>query len=134
MPESLKTIQILISGRVQGVGFRYFTESLADKYPVKGYVKNTSDNRVEVICQGESDDIDQFLKELKKGPAFSVITDIGIEELKINKIYNSFSDNIEFSVKYIFLLLLLAIATASLSSLMSKFVPRLLRLNACPPK
>lgn len=90
MSDNLKTIQILISGRVQGVGFRYFTESLADKYPVNGYVKNTLDNRVEVVCQGETEDIDQFINELRKGPAFSVITDVNIEELKTDRDYNSF--------------------------------------------
>ena len=41
MVENIKTYKILLSGRVQGVGFRYFAESVADKYSVKGYVKNT---------------------------------------------------------------------------------------------
>lgn len=90
MSDSLKTVHILISGRVQGVGFRYFTESLADKYPVNGYVKNTPDNRVEVLCQGEEDDIEQFIAELKKGPAFSVITDVNIDTINTREIYNSF--------------------------------------------
>jgi len=90
MIENIKTYNILLCGRVHGVGFRYFTVSLADKYDVKGYVKNTPDSKVEIICQGDEEELGSFLKDVKKGPAFSVITDIIIEEVPGGKIYNSF--------------------------------------------
>ena len=90
MIENIKTYNILLSGRVHGVGFRYFTVSLADRYDVKGYVKNTPDNKVEIICQGGEEELGSFLEDVKKGPAFSVIIDIIIEDVPGGKIYNSF--------------------------------------------
>lgn len=90
MAENIKTYNILISGRVHGVGFRYFTLSRADKYDVKGYVKNTPDNKVEIICQGEEEKIDPFLEDIKKGPSFSIIRGIAIEDIPENKIYDCF--------------------------------------------
>jgi acylphosphatase len=90
MVENIKTYDVLISGRVQGVGFRYFTVSRAENYGVKGYVKNTPEGKVQIICQGEQDELDSFISAVKKGPSFSVITDIRIEEAPEEKKYNTF--------------------------------------------
>jgi len=90
MVENIKTYKVLLFGRVQGVGFRYFVESIAGKYDISGYVKNTFDRKVEVVCQGEEEDLKQFVDEVKKGPAFSVITDVKIEEIKDSKKYSIF--------------------------------------------
>jgi len=90
MIENIKTYKIIFSGRVQGVGFRYFVESIASKYDIKGYVRNTRDGKVEVVCQGEEEDLKHFINEIKKGPSFSVITDIEIEEMKEREKYNTF--------------------------------------------
>ena len=90
MIENIKTYNVLISGRVQGVGFRYFTVSVADKYDVKGFVRNIPGAKVEIICQGEEEELKSFMDEVKKGPAFSVITDAAIGEVPENKRYNSF--------------------------------------------
>ena len=90
MVENIKTYKVLLSGRVQGVGFRYFAESVAGKYSVKGYVKNTPVGKVEILCQGEEEEVGAFIDEVRKGPAFSVITDIVNQEIIDNKIYNSF--------------------------------------------
>ena len=90
MVENIKTYNILISGRVQGVGFRYFAVSIAEKYDVKGFVKNIPGGRVEIVCQGEEEELQSFLSEVKKGPAFSVITDTATEEIPEIKKYNTF--------------------------------------------
>jgi acylphosphatase len=90
MVENIKTYKVLLSGRVQGVGFRYFTESVADKYSVKGYVKNTPAGKVEILCQGEEEEVRIFIDEVVKGPAFSVITGIAKQEVTDNKVYNTF--------------------------------------------
>lgn len=90
MVENIKTYGLLLSGRVHGVGFRYFVESIAGKYGINGYVKNTFNRKVEVVCQGEEEDLRQFIDEVKKGPAFSVVTDVKIEEIKGSKKYNIF--------------------------------------------
>ena len=90
MVENIKTYKVLLSGRVQGVGFRYFAESVADKYSVKGYVKNTPAGKVEILCQGEEEEVRTFIDEVGNGPAFSVITGIVKQEVTDNKVYNTF--------------------------------------------
>jgi acylphosphatase len=90
MVANIKTYEVLLSGRVQGVGFRYFVESIAGKHDICGYVRNTYNNKVEVICQGEEDDIEQFIGEIKRGPTFSAVNDVKIEEIKDSKKYNIF--------------------------------------------
>ena len=54
----------LFSGRVQGVGFRYTAQSIARGFEVKGIVRNLADGRVELIAEGEKDEIDRFLAEI----------------------------------------------------------------------
>jgi acylphosphatase len=90
MIENIKTYNILISGRVQGVGFRYFAVSIAEKYDVRGYVTNKRDGKVEIVCQGEEEELQSFMEEVKKGPAFSVVTDTVMEEIPEEKKYNTF--------------------------------------------
>ncbi|PIU28750.1 MAG: acylphosphatase [Candidatus Hydromicrobium americanum] len=86
----MKTYKVVLFGRVQGVGFRYFVESIASKYDISGYVRNTFNGKVEVVCQGEEEELKQFIDEVKKGPAFSVVTDVKIEEIKDSKKYSIF--------------------------------------------
>ena len=56
------------SGRVQGVGFRYEAESVAHRMGLTGWVKNLPDGRVEVVCEGPKEKIEQMLSELQDGP------------------------------------------------------------------
>ena len=51
-------------GMVQGVGFRYVTHRIAQRYDITGYVKNLSDGRVECVVEGTKPQIDAFLKEV----------------------------------------------------------------------
>ncbi len=51
-------------GRVQGVGFRYTTRSIARRYKVTGYVQNLDDGRVELLAEGQAPEIDAFLREV----------------------------------------------------------------------
>jgi acylphosphatase len=46
------------SGRVQGVGFRYTAQNIAQQYAVKGYVKNLPDGRVELVLEGDDAEVD----------------------------------------------------------------------------
>ncbi len=93
MDEAIKTYRVFLSGRVQGVGFRYFAVDRAIVNNLKGYVKNTSDNRVEVTCQGNKSDIERFIMELKKGPSFANVTDFRIETIDSSPDYSSFEIN-----------------------------------------
>jgi acylphosphatase len=75
-----KNFELIIEGRVQGVGFRNFAYTRAIKNNINGYVKNTPDGGVEIICTGKSTDMDKFIAEIKKGPSFSFISNIRINE------------------------------------------------------
>ncbi|NOY30858.1 MAG: acylphosphatase [Planctomycetes bacterium] len=58
---TLQRRQIVYSGEVQGVGFRYTTRSLARGFDVAGYVRNLPDRRVELVVEGPEDQLDDFL-------------------------------------------------------------------------
>jgi len=58
-----------VIGRVQGVGFRYFTERVAEEIGLAGYVMNRSDGSVEVMAEGERSTLEQLLEQLKQGPS-----------------------------------------------------------------
>ena len=60
-------LKIYVSGRVQGVGFRYFTYRQAIKLQLFGCVRNLSDGRVEIIATGSSTNIERFVDWLKQG-------------------------------------------------------------------
>lgn len=56
--------QLFYSGQVQGVGFRYTTRSIAQRYEVAGFVRNLPDGRVELVVDGAVAELDRFLAEL----------------------------------------------------------------------
>lgn len=86
----MKHYLIRVYGRVQGVGFRYFTERLAMKYKIKGTVRNVEDY-VEVHAQGEEAPLESFTQAVIKGasPASRVET-YTIDELEIDEQYQNF--------------------------------------------
>ncbi len=86
----MKTIKVLVSGRVQGVGFRYFVKSHADILDVKGCARNLVDGRVEVLMQGEELAIDTLLDHIKKGPRFSSVVSVDIDEIENTSVQSSF--------------------------------------------
>ena len=56
----------LFSGHVQGVGFRYTARHMAHNRPVSGYVRNLPDGRVEMVAEGEENDLDALLEALRR--------------------------------------------------------------------
>ena len=58
--------QIIFSGRVQGVGFRFISHRIAQRYDITGQVKNLPDGSVELIAQGRADDIDNYLRDIEE--------------------------------------------------------------------
>jgi acylphosphatase len=61
--------RFLIGGRVQGVGFRMFTEARAAAEGVHGYVQNLPDGRVEALIEGDRESVDRIELALRRGPA-----------------------------------------------------------------
>jgi acylphosphatase len=70
----------LIAGRVQGVGFRWFTHDTAAREGVHGTVRNLADGRVEVVVEGERDAVERVEVALRRGPAAARVEQFETEE------------------------------------------------------
>ncbi len=68
-----------MSGRVQGVGFRFFAERVARELGVSGFVRNLPDGRVEVLAEGEKGAVETFIGELRRGPIGAIVRDVTVE-------------------------------------------------------
>ena len=75
------TKHILISGRVQGVGFRYFTKKNAVSKEIKGWVRNLKDGRVEAVFHGNRENVHEMIERISEGPLHSKVTNVEIEDL-----------------------------------------------------
>ena len=84
-------LQILLSGRVQGVGFRYYARQYAGALGINGYVKNLYDGRVEVVAEGEKELVDRFIAALRRGPSFGNVEHVEIKSLPYENSYSTFS-------------------------------------------
>lgn len=88
-----KRYHIFFSGEVQGVGFRYTARALASRYSINGWVKNLNDGKVELEVEGNKNDLDVFLKDLKeefKGH----LADIELQELPAS------SEHVDFRIRF----------------------------------
>ena len=87
----MRSLRIIISGMVQGVGYRYFAKRVADSLAVKGWVRNMPDGRVEVLAQVVDEDTEErFVQALKEGPPGGHVTGINRTPLENCKKYDSF--------------------------------------------
>jgi acylphosphatase len=82
---AIKRLAITISGRVQGVGFRYFTRDAAESYELSGWVRNNPDRTVECEVQGKEEDLESFCQQVSEGPPLSKIMDFEVREIPIVK-------------------------------------------------
>ncbi len=73
--------RFLVSGRVQGVGFRYFVQDHAALEGVHGYVRNLEDGRVEAVVEGDAEAVERIERALWRGPAGARIDAIDAEPL-----------------------------------------------------
>lgn len=87
----LKSVHILISGSVQGVGFRAYVIKKAKSFDVKGWVRNIVDGRVEVLATANEENLNKFVSELHIGPSFAVVKDISQKEVFKLKTDNTFA-------------------------------------------
>jgi acylphosphatase len=70
---------IVVSGRVQGVGYRFFTESAAARYGVMGWSMNMPDGSVALEIEAAKGPAEKFIEELKKGPPMSRVSAVSVE-------------------------------------------------------
>jgi acylphosphatase len=73
---SVKRVQAIVSGQVQGVGYRYFAAHAAHRLGVKGTVRNLPGGEVEAVAEGEESALQDFLDELRRGPSAASVDDL----------------------------------------------------------
>ena len=71
-------LSVLVSGRVQGVGFRAFVQRQALDLHLSGYAENLSDGRVEVVAEGEKEELEHLLVKLRNGPSHANVKDVEV--------------------------------------------------------
>ncbi len=83
---------VLYSGRVQGVGFRYSTKRIASGFDVTGWVKNLPDGRVELMAQAlEPDELDAFLEDIQQSSLGSHIKGREVKAVAVEPNLRGFS-------------------------------------------
>lgn len=70
----------VIAGRVQGVGFRWFTHDAAAREGVHGWVRNLADGSVEVVAEGDVESIDRLEAAVRRGPSSARVERVDVEE------------------------------------------------------
>jgi len=83
-------VHVLVSGLVQGVGFRYFVYNKAISLTLTGYVKNLYSGEVEIEAEGDRSLVEEFIKQVKVGPRAAHIADIKIEWIKCTEKHSGF--------------------------------------------
>lgn len=71
-----RAVRLIIEGRVQGVGYRYWTVGEASARGLNGWVRNLPDRTVEALVSGPSDAVDAMIAACRKGPALASVTSI----------------------------------------------------------
>lgn len=75
----LTCVRLVVEGIVQGVGFRFFTKQQAEKHNITGWVKNKENGTVEIVAEGERDQVDRFIEKVRKGPLGSRVEHVSME-------------------------------------------------------
>ena len=88
--EEILKVNLTISGKVQGVGFRYFVLRQAQKLGINGWVSNKSNGDVEALAQGEKADLEQFIAKVKEGTTFSRVDNVNLEWMNKGEQYFGF--------------------------------------------
>jgi len=78
-----KARRFLVSGRVQGVGYRYFAERSAHQTGVTGWARNLDDGRVEVHANGTSKQLDDFEARLRTGPHYADVRSVEASDVPV---------------------------------------------------
>ena len=71
--------KFLVSGQVQGVGFRFFAQDAARREGLSGHVSNHADGTVEAVAEGEAEALDRFERALRRGPSQSRVERVRVD-------------------------------------------------------
>jgi acylphosphatase len=76
------TRKLIVQGRVQGVGFRYFAGRIAEAFDITGYVRNMADGSVEIVASGEPGNFRSFREQIEIGPDGGRVDRLVVDELE----------------------------------------------------
>lgn len=93
--EMMKRISVRITGRVQGVGFRHFTQVRARRLGVDGWVRNEPDGSVRLEAEGPEEDLEELIDAVREGPRAARVDNVNVNW---GRATNEFD---EFSVRYV---------------------------------
>ena len=79
----MKACRAIVTGRVQGVGYRFFAERAARDLEVRGWVRNLPDGSVETVVEGEEEAIARYVHLLRQGPRGARVEAVAEEDLSI---------------------------------------------------
>lgn len=77
---SIQRVRLIISGRVQGVGFRFSTREAAIQRNVNGWVRNLSDGQVEAVLEGSQPDVKSMIEWCHQGPPAAVVQQVSVNQ------------------------------------------------------
>ena len=86
-----RRLHLLIRGRVQGVGYRWFARETADRVGIEGWVRNLPGGEVEAEAQGTAEQLDRFVKELREGHPYAKVESVDSRELPVQPPQGAFS-------------------------------------------
>lgn len=86
----MKQAHVFISGFVQGIGFRAFIRSNAQRKGLTGWVRNRSDGRVEAVLHGDKQKIEEVIKECNKGPFLAEVENVVVNWEKVSEKFETF--------------------------------------------
>lgn len=78
----------LVSGTVQGVGYRQYVQRRARDFGLHGYAENLIDGRVEVVAEGHEDDLSRLLHWIRRGPPHARVTDVQTQQSEATGLRN----------------------------------------------
>jgi acylphosphatase len=82
--------KFIVTGEVQGVGYRFFAQRVAARHQVVGYVKNLADGSVEAVAEGTPENVEAFKHDLVTGPEYAQVAQVEEIDLEISGAYSSF--------------------------------------------
>ena len=89
--EDFVKAEFIITGYVQGVGFRYFVQQNAKRLNIKGYVENLMNGNVQVIAEGKKDAVEELHKILQQGPSRAYVQSVEFTYLDYNHEFDDFA-------------------------------------------
>ncbi|MBM3791869.1 MAG: acylphosphatase [Acidobacteria bacterium] len=81
---------IIVHGMVQGVGFRWFVQRIGERLGLTGNVRNLPDGTVEIIVEGSGKKIEEFMREVSRGPSMSRVERLEVQDRKPSGRFGSF--------------------------------------------